>query len=634
MHDWLGLKPIDLAVVIGYFVVVMAVGFWVSRRVKNETDYFLGGRRFGKGLLVMHWLCTGTHSDSAVQVAGATARVGLGGIWWQWMWMFSTPFYWFIGPIMRRLRVLTTGDVFRLRYGRGMEVLYAFVALVYIVLSIASLLRGAGAAIAGTTGGQVPTQASVIVLSVLFSSYIMAGGLIAAAYTDVLQGLLIIVLSVLLIPAGLALVGGAAGLHDTLGPERFGITAPPDREEGHLWFVVAMSLLGLTGIVAQPHVMTATGSGKTELEARVGMTYGNFIKRLLTIAWAFTGLIALAYFPNFIEGVPKAQHTDVSEQLYGRAVREFLGDGWRGLMVACLIAGVTSAETVMVVGSGLFTRNFYVHLRPSQDQRRLLWVGRIASAGILAASIAIALVADSVKTLFNASVDIIALLGPAFWLGVTWRRANTAGVVASFLVGLAVWAVLSLPLPVLPARTSVVEPDVADVEAKSPPAWQRWLEKVPGGDHAVAAVARAQGWGKPWQIALRLLVEFALLVVVSLLTPRPSAARLDPFFARLLTPVGKEDQVRAACTEGWHPDAALGIESCPLDYQQARSFGYSWPRALGLELPRFGWLDWLGFLAAWLLVAALIGLLVLLAGWGATGVGEQLRPGPQAVVWP
>lgn len=89
-----GLRPVDGAMIILYFVVVMAIGFWSSRKVKTESDFFLGGRRFGKGLLIMHWLCTGTHSEMAVQVAGATARVGLGGIWYQWMWLFSTPFYW------------------------------------------------------------------------------------------------------------------------------------------------------------------------------------------------------------------------------------------------------------------------------------------------------------------------------------------------------------------------------------------------------------------------------------------------------------------------------------------------------------------------------------------------------------
>ena len=203
MTTFCGLKLVDLAMIAGYFVVVMAIGFWSARKVKTETDFFLGGRQFGKGLLTMHWLCTGTHSEMAVQVAGATARVGLGGIWYQWMWLFSTPFYWLMAPVTRRLRVTTTGDFFRIRYGRSLEMLYALVGLFYFGLSIALLLRGAGAAISGATGGAVPTDASVIALAVLFSTYVMAGGLVAAVYTDLLQGLMIIVLSLLLVPAGL-----------------------------------------------------------------------------------------------------------------------------------------------------------------------------------------------------------------------------------------------------------------------------------------------------------------------------------------------------------------------------------------------------------------------------------------------
>ena len=152
MTTLFGLKLINVAMIVAYFAVVMAIGFWSSRNVKTEKDFFLGGRRFGKGLLTMHWLCTGTHSEMAVQVAGATARVGLGGIWYQWMWLFSTPFYWFIAPVMRRLRVTTTGDVFRIRYGRSLEMLYTVVALFFFGLGIAMLLRGAGAAISGATG--------------------------------------------------------------------------------------------------------------------------------------------------------------------------------------------------------------------------------------------------------------------------------------------------------------------------------------------------------------------------------------------------------------------------------------------------------------------------------------------------
>ncbi len=590
-----GLKLVDLAMIAGYFAVVTTIGLWSARFVKTETDFFLGGRRFGKGLLTMHWLCTGTHSEMAVQVAGATARVGLGGIWYQWMWLFSTPFYWLMAPVTRRLRVTTTGDYFRIRYGRSLEMLYALVGLFYFGLSIALLLRGAGAAISGATGGAVPTDASVIALAVLFSTYVMAGGLVAAVYTDLLQGVMIIVLSFLLVPAGLAVVGGLAGLHDKLAPAMFAITAPRGSREGDPWFVLTMSVLGLVGFIVQPHVMTSTGSGKTETEARVGMVYGNFIKRVLTIAWAFTGLIALAAFPEVVAGLDpggQAAHR-ASETLFGRAIQQFLGDGWRGLMIACVIAGVTSAETFMVGGSALFTRNFYVHAVPRRSDKHYLWVGRLAAGGLLVLGITLAVWAQSVTQLVVGSVKFIGLLGAAFWLGVVWRRANTAAVWASFLGSLLVWVVMSTD------ATSIALPVVGPAAR---------------GLVGAAESLGLRGLSDSAQIIIMLAVEFGLMIVVSLVTQPRDLAALGPFYARLHTPVGKEDEVRWNEPPHDLPESAtLGMEGALLDYHKSSRFAYRRLQKLGLEIPRLTPFDWGGFLAAWVLVGGLIGLLIWLA---------------------
>lgn len=592
------LEPFDLAIILGYFAMVTGIGFWAARRVRDERDFFLGGRRFGKGLLVMHWLCTGTHSEMAVQVAGASARFGLGGIWYQWYMMFSTPFYWLIAPITRRSRVVTTGDLFRVRYGRSLELLYSLVALVYFALSIAMLLRGAGVAIAGATGDQVPTTSAVIALAVLFSTYVMAGGMVSAAYTDVLQGAMIVVLSVMLVPFGLSAIGGNEALHRALPAAMFWMTAPAGAPEGDPWWVVAMSLLGLVGIVAQPHVMSATGSGRTETEARVGMVYGNFIKRLLTIAWAFIGLIAIAHFPETLApygggaASPDAKHA--SETLFGASVREFLPLGWRGLMIACLIAGVTSSETFMVVGAAIFTRNFFAPLAPSASSRSLLWVGRVASFGMLAASIALALAVESVTGLLQASIQWIGLLGPAVWLGVTWRRATAAGAWASFLGGLLTWGLTTVE---------------ANTWGRSP-----LFGALARVVFDLSEILSVRDFAPPARIALTLAVEFALLFVVSLLSRPRSASELNPFFARLYTPVGKENEVLlSADSEPLPESATLGMEGILLDYRQAEKWGYLWPRRFGFEIPRLSKSDWLGFLLAWILVGALIGFLAWLA---------------------
>jgi hypothetical protein len=275
-------------------------------------------------------------------------------------------------------------------------------------------------------------------------------------------------------------------------------------------------------------------------------------------------------------------------------------------MIACLIAGVTSAETIMVVGSAVFTRNCYLHLAPGRSERHYLWVGRIASGGTLLASAVLAALAGSVMQLFFAGVDIVALLGPAFWLGVVWRRANAAGAWASFVGGLLAWAAFTLSGLMVTGRiaTSDLLPD--------------W---VLTGAEGIDELGRAR------QIGLQLGVEFGLLILVSLVTRPQRRERLDPFFARLLTPVGREADVCSADKGPWQAsgaldaataaDAGLGLDGPPLDYSKASAFGNSWLRPLGLEVPRLNWIDWGGFVAAWAIVAGMIGLLAWLARLGA-----------------
>ena len=105
-----GLHLADAVVLVVYLLGITALGIYMARRVHSIADYFMP-RRFGKPAMIMHSFGTGTASDQAVIVASASFRSGLSGIWYQWLWLFSTPFYWLIAPIMRRFRAITTADV-------------------------------------------------------------------------------------------------------------------------------------------------------------------------------------------------------------------------------------------------------------------------------------------------------------------------------------------------------------------------------------------------------------------------------------------------------------------------------------------------------------------------------------------
>jgi SSS family solute:Na+ symporter len=123
-----GLQIIDLAVIGLYFAFVIAIGLRAMRRIRNQEDYFLAGRRFGKFIQTFAAFGQGTSADNAVGVTTTTFVNGIAGVWSSLLYLFATPMYWMVMPWMRRLRLLTLGDFFEERYGsKLMEGVYALI---------------------------------------------------------------------------------------------------------------------------------------------------------------------------------------------------------------------------------------------------------------------------------------------------------------------------------------------------------------------------------------------------------------------------------------------------------------------------------------------------------------------------
>ena len=131
----------------------------------------------------------------------------------------------------------------------------------------------------------------VVAMTVMFILYSFVGGLVAAAWTDLFQGVLIIVLSFMLIPLGWEVVGGLDGMKASLEPFRFSLSTPSGIGP---WVIAMLTVNGLVGIMAQPHMLATVGTGRDERTCRVGMLFGNFVKRVCTVGWALVGLIVAA----------------------------------------------------------------------------------------------------------------------------------------------------------------------------------------------------------------------------------------------------------------------------------------------------------------------------------------------------
>jgi SSS family solute:Na+ symporter len=698
MRIW-GLHSVDLALVVVYLLGMIWLGKRMSEQAKSLEDFFLAGRKLGKAYqFFLNFGCS-THADQAVAVSREVYRQGIGGMWIQSLVLFLTPFYWFTTLLFRRVRLTTIGDYFTERFQSPF--LGAAYAVFTLVLS-ALIGGGIGYLVAGKTMlAMTPKpierctpaeRASILEFQELrrlearpigsltdpeqarhdelhekekkgelrsFVSYIsevwfyvvyvgvvgvytMLGGFKAAALTDAIQGILIVVFSILLVPVGLSSLGGLSGLHAAVPAHMFELFGSATLSEYAWYTVLAMVLSNLVSIVAVVSGMQTAGSATNEFAARIGMIGGMFLKRILMLFWALAGLLAVGLYAG------KLHDPDL---IWGVMTRDLLWPGAIGLMlVGVLAASMSSLGATAVSHSALFIRNLYRPLVRDRSDSHYLLVGRIVIAVTLAGGIGVALVADNLLGLFQYIISVPAIFGASIWLGFVWRRLTKWAVISQVAVCLVIYTVIPTVFPSLegvarnPAflqetlprhvvvTTKATNEDVAAGRAAAPgqviqrehviaPAgilFDRVARIDPADPHSPKmGLGRFQAelwvltwagvdfsrFSKPQLVATRFffdaLFPFVLLFLFSWATPPGSKTVLDRFFARLHTPVQASPAAEQA-------ELAASYAN-PGRFERDKLFpGSQW------EVMKPAWSDYVGFFGTWALVGVVIVLLWLM----------------------
>jgi len=497
---FLGLHPTDALIVLVYIVAVLAVGQFLARKVKNENDFFLGGRKMGKWFQFFLNFGNMTDPSQAATTASSVYRQGVSGVWLGLIPLLVSPFYWFIPIWNRRVRVTTTADLFEDRFGK--RFLSAFYAILVILIGIITI--GLGNIIAFKTlapimlkppvaytrveqqqlvdyrdfvqlretrlmkeltpdqhrrydilkglfdRGQLQPYISYLspapfyfAASALAAVFIMLGGLAASAVVNGLQSVLTILISIVLIPFGFARIGGFHGLHLRVPEWMFQIFGTDSSSGQYTWFSIAAFLLvSLIGTAGATNSMTISGSAKTELAARIGAISGGITKRFVTISWGICGLIAVALFgPNLSD----------PDQTWGRLTGVLLPVGMIGLMIVGILGGKLAAlGSASIVNSALVVRNIYEPLFPGKTTRHYMIVARLTIPVVLLLGIVMALYVQSAVALLIFMIVILVVWGAPILLIFTWRRLTEMAVriqMIATLVLIAVipWIVMATP---------------------------------------------------------------------------------------------------------------------------------------------------------------------------------------------
>lgn len=359
-------------------------------------------------------------------------------------WLFVTPFYWLTGVWYRRMRHMTLGDWYVERYeSKAMGAAYTVFGILFYMVYGSMLFSAIGKVAAPLLGDTLTVWGStwqleyvlVPLIAIIVIVYGVLGGLTAAYWTDMVQGIFIIILSVILVPFGLkalvaqfgdpstdGLMTGFTIMHQQLPQSLFQLVGSTNSSEFPLYRIVAVTVISLIGIVVQPHfIATGGGSAKTEFHARVGLVAGNLAKRFCTIGWAITALIVLTLYAD------NAEVMRDPDRAWGIASRELLTSGLRGLMLACLLAALmSSADTYMLVSAALIVRNLYLpYLRPGATEASCLRMGRLCGMIVIVGAALVSLKMMNVFQQLQLTWIVPVVFAAPFWVGLFWRRATT-----------------------------------------------------------------------------------------------------------------------------------------------------------------------------------------------------------------
>ncbi|MCI0512840.1 sodium:solute symporter family protein [candidate division KSB1 bacterium] len=700
--NFLGLHLWDWILISLYFCMMIGIGTWTRRRIKDTKDFYQGGRSFGKFLTTAMHFGTITSADQAAGVAREIYRQGFSGMWFQNLPLLFTPFYWFVSVLQRRARYVGPGDIYTHRFeskflaglfatyillnamyggsigylltGKTMQAMMVKPASEYTVAEqqsvaefneLQTLQKKQGFETLDVTEkarlnvllekqkrGELHAYISYLNLDVFYicyaavvSAYTILGGLFAAVLNDVIQSILILVLSFLLLPIGLKALGGFTGLHQKVPDYMFEIFGSTVTSDYTWYFVLAMVTINL--IVLPPRNFTYGGSPKDDFSARMGMVTGAFIKRFAMIGWALTGLVAV--------GLYQGQLSDPTN-IWGHMTRNLLGVGFVGLMIASIMAANMSTISASSLElSAAFTKNIFLPLRPQASEKLQIILGRIIIFVIMGATIYFARLVDDIFVVFKYVLTIGTIIGPSLWLVYFWRRLTTKAVVFQMLFSIVITVLIpnivpnvnqnrenpKLTVQTLPREQIIQVKAVAeDVAAQRASHIGQLIEKrrvIPPVGIFYETVARknpddpnspfvGQGMfrvqlyfislfgvdltqlSRPQlgtlSFAFDIILPFLLLFFISLITKRNSEKVLREFYANIHTPAVADQAEDARRVQA-------AVENPELVEKDKLLPGTDW------EFWKPTRQDIWGFIICWLLVGVVVGLYFLILRIGA-----------------
>jgi SSS family solute:Na+ symporter len=423
-----------LASIIVYLLLTVLIGYWAARRVKTSGDFMLAGRSLPILLSSSALFATWFGSET---VFGASSEFLRGGLYAVIEDPFGAAlclvlFGLFFARKLYNMNLLTLGDFFEVRYGKRTELIASIFLAPPYVGYIAAQLVAMGLILNVVTG--LPIWQGVVISALVVTFYTYIGGMWAISITDFIQSIIIIVGLVALAFVLSEKAGGVNVVMAEVKSENFRLL--PRMEAGEIFaYIAAWSVLGLGSLPSQDVFQRSMSSGSADIAVK-SCYYAAGMYLTIAMLPLFISLCTKHLYPEQLQGDTQLilpymvlQHTALPIQIL------FFG--------SLLSAIMSTTSSAILAPAAIFSENLVRPLlgeRLSDKQMLLLTRASVLLFSVVATVMA-CLRSNIYELVGESSILSLVTLFAALVFGLYWKRATSAGAIASMITGFGAWVV-------------------------------------------------------------------------------------------------------------------------------------------------------------------------------------------------
>ncbi|MEM0896288.1 MAG: sodium:solute symporter family protein [Verrucomicrobiota bacterium] len=452
--------PFGAGFLVFYVCSLLFIG-WLGHRAKKESslaDFYLGGRGLGIFVLLLTLYATQYSGNTMLGFVGKAYRSGFYNLSGVVAMMAVIGGFVVFAPKLHRLShrhgFITPGDFVQHRFGmRALTVAVALLGIFALGNYILTNLKVLGLLVENISGGTVSFAVAVVVLSVIMFAYEAMGGLRSVAWTDVIQGVILLVGILGVFVALQFHYGGLPGVSDQLEASRPEIWAAPTATEKVTW--LSTLLIFFFGISMYPHAIQRIYAAKSGKVLRRSFQIMAFMPLFTTFLVVMLGIMGIAVFPGLDqEGAGSSDEVTlymIADLIEKTPLLLPLGILFLGAIVAATMSTIDSALLAM---SSMITKDIYFPIRPDSSDRHLTLIGKVVSAILMAgvAALTIALQDLTIWRLMEIKLEVLCQIAPAVMLGIHQPRLRADSVFAGLIVGTVMAVSLAFEAFELPSK--------------------------------------------------------------------------------------------------------------------------------------------------------------------------------------